>query len=92
MQRYSIAEAKNQLPRIVRELEQMGEVHLTRYGRPIAILLSAAQYHALQRRPSLSFRDVLTDLRTNMNAEVGLSDTSIFDEERHQSQERDFSF
>lgn len=92
MQTYSIAEAKNQLPRIVRDLDQVGEIHLTRYGKPIAILLSAAQYQALQRRQGLTFREVLANVRQHMSAELGVEDTSLFDGDRHQQQERDFAF
>ncbi|QQZ28614.1 type II toxin-antitoxin system Phd/YefM family antitoxin [Thiothrix subterranea] len=92
MQTYSIAEAKNQLPRILRDLTQVGEVHLTRYGKPIAILLSAAQYQALQRRQGLTFSDVLANVQQHMNEDVGIEDTSLFDRERHQQHDRDFAF
>ncbi len=92
MQTYSIAEAKNQLPRILRDLTQVGEVHLTRYGKPVAILLSAAHYQALQRRQGLTFSDVLANVRQHMNEEVGIEDTSLFDGDRHQQHDRDFAF
>ena len=67
MQIYSIAEAKDQLPRILRNLNQFGEVQLTRYGKPIAVLLSAQQYRLLQRRQALDFNDVLRTLRENID-------------------------
>ena len=67
MQIYSIAEAKDQLPRILRNLNQFGEVQLTRYGKPVAVLLSAQQYRLLQRRQALDFNDVLRTLRENID-------------------------
>lgn len=67
MQIYSIAEAKDQLPRILRNLNQFGEVQLTRYGKPIAVLLSAQQYRLLQQRQALDFNGVLRTLRENID-------------------------
>lgn len=46
---YSIAEAKNQLPRIVHEAEAEGAVQLTRRGRPVAVIVSGAEYERLLR-------------------------------------------
>ncbi len=46
----SIAEAKNQLPRIVQQAEAGSPVHITRHGKPVAVLLSEAEYGRLQAR------------------------------------------
>lgn len=47
---FSITQAKDRLPEIVREVESGGTVALTRRGKPVAILMSTAKYERLQRR------------------------------------------
>jgi prevent-host-death family protein len=44
----SIAEAKNQLPRIVQQVETGSPVHITRHGKPVAVLVSEAEYERLR--------------------------------------------
>jgi prevent-host-death family protein len=44
---YSIAEAKDALPAIVREVEEHGKAEVTRRGRAVAVLLSTAEYERL---------------------------------------------
>jgi prevent-host-death family protein len=44
---YSIAEAKNNLARLVHEAEQGHAVRLTRRGKPVAVLISTEQYERL---------------------------------------------
>jgi prevent-host-death family protein len=41
---YSIAEAKDQLPRIVHEVEAGEPVELTRRGKPVAVVMSMYEY------------------------------------------------
>jgi len=53
--RYSIAEARNALPAIVREVEQRGQAEVTRRGRSVAVLLSTAEYERLGGRRSPDF-------------------------------------
>ncbi len=49
----SIAEARANLPGLIREAEEGGAVQITRWGAPVAVLLSAARYQKLARgRPS----------------------------------------
>lgn len=45
--RYSIAEARDQLPRVVHEVESGQHAELTRRGKPVAILLSVHEYRRL---------------------------------------------
>jgi prevent-host-death family protein len=45
--RYSIAEARDALPAIVREVEERGKAEVTRRGRAVAVLLSIAEYEKL---------------------------------------------
>ena len=55
-QRYSIAEARSRLPRIVDEAESGVEVELTRRGQPVAVLVSHREFERLRGRHS-HFRD-----------------------------------
>ena len=55
---FSIAEAKNHLPRLVHRAESGTAVELTRHGRPVAVIVSRGEYDRLtSRRPS--FGDAL---------------------------------
>jgi prevent-host-death family protein len=45
--RYSIADARNRLPALVHEVERGGAVEITRRGRPVAVLVSEAEYSRL---------------------------------------------
>jgi antitoxin Phd len=47
--RYSIAEARNQLPAIVHAAEEGSVAELTRRGKPVAVVLSIADYERLKR-------------------------------------------
>ena len=42
--RYSIAEARQDLPRLVRRVEGGRPLEITRRGKPVAVLMSAADY------------------------------------------------
>jgi prevent-host-death family protein len=44
---YSIADARNHLTRLVREVEQGGSVGLTRRGRLVAVVVSEPEYRRL---------------------------------------------
>lgn len=61
---FSISQAKDQLPRIVHEAEAGGAVALTRRGKPVAVLISKAEYDRLQRRKRrIEWGDRLIDTR-----------------------------
>jgi len=48
--RYSIAEARSQLPTIVSQAESGLEVELTRRGQPVAVVVSRREFERLQGR------------------------------------------
>ena len=74
---FTISEAKNKLTAIVHDVEKGPSVKLTRRGRPVAVLLSIAEYEALQgRRPA--FWDLLTAWREQA-AGCGISDDDFTD-------------
>ncbi len=52
--RYSIAKAREHLPTIVQDAEKGSRVELTRRGKPVAVLISVAEYERLtEGRPDL---------------------------------------
>ena len=69
---FSISEAKNKLTAIVHAVEKGSGVKLTRRGRPVAVVLSIAEYEALSRR-RIGFWDRLTILRERAG-EVDIAD------------------
>ncbi|MBS4095319.1 MAG: type II toxin-antitoxin system Phd/YefM family antitoxin [Sulfuricella sp.] len=67
MSEVSIADAKNHLPRIVQQAEAGETVHITRRGKPVAVLLSGQEYARLTE-PRPGFVDFAKDWRKNMLA------------------------
>lgn len=71
---YSIAEAKNQLSRLVHEAEDAGRVELTRRGRPVAVVLSLGEYRRLQQGSRRTVSMAIDDLRSALDDEGGYGD------------------
>ena len=44
---YSIAEARNELPGLIHDVERRGPVKITRRGKPVAVLLSVEEYERI---------------------------------------------
>ncbi len=60
----SIAQAKGQLTRLVHQAEQGEAVQITRRGKAVAVLVSAAEYQRLrQGQERRSFWDLITEMR-----------------------------
>jgi prevent-host-death family protein len=74
MQQYAIAAAKNQLSRLVQQVERGEAIELTRRGKAVAVVLSEAEYQRLQRRPS--FSEALRAFRARAGF-TGLSDAEM---------------
>jgi prevent-host-death family protein len=70
--RYSIAEARSNLPTIVDQAEAGAEVELTRRGKPVAVVISHRQLERLRSdRPR--FVDVYrTFLRKHLLKDIGI--------------------
>jgi antitoxin Phd len=78
-EQYTIAEAKNKLPSIVHSVEKGVPVRLTRYGRPVAVLMSVGQYEKLSRGIE-GYWKALESLRTQIKMEnVQISDADFED-------------
>lgn len=77
---YSIAQAKDQLPRLVHEVEEGKAVRLTRRGKGVAVLLSLGEYEALkasQQRPRRGVWDAIQEWRAKYPEGVDLTDEEI---------------
>jgi prevent-host-death family protein len=62
----SIAEAKTQLTRLIHQAERGQPVHITRRGKPVAVLLSQAEYERLSRGVSPpTFWDAIQAMRAD---------------------------
>ena len=66
---YSIADARNNLPRLVHMAEDGDAVRLTRRGRPVAVLLSLSEYERL-RAAGDGLWDRLQRFRDSVEAET----------------------
>lgn len=69
MNQASIAEAKNQFPRLVQQAEAGERVSITRRGRPVAVLLSVQDYERLMN-PVADLAGFLAAWRAEMQADV----------------------
>jgi prevent-host-death family protein len=91
----SVAEAKNHLPRLIHQAEHGEPIHITRHGRPVAVLLAAQEYSRLtqEQTPQQGFLDFLETWRTRMAVEDDqpLSDNEI-DSLRDKFLGRDFTW
>ncbi|MBK6315100.1 MAG: type II toxin-antitoxin system Phd/YefM family antitoxin [Blastocatellia bacterium] len=74
---YSIAEARDNLAKIVRESES-GPVELTRRGRPVAVLVSLDEFERLQGRGE-NFWQRLVAFRRLADMERFGIDENVFD-------------
>jgi len=63
-----IAEAKNKLTVMIREVEAGPAIQLTRRGKPVAVLLSTREYHSLCRRKR-DLGDAIDRFRKDLEAE-----------------------
>lgn len=90
MNSYSIAEAKNRLTELVRNVEQESAIQFTRRGKPVAVLMSIHEYERL-RRPKVDFWEAYLGFRKRYNLdEIDLDPDTIFADVRDRSPGREF--
>lgn len=66
MSQTSIAEAKTQLTRLIHQVERGEAVHITRRGKPVAVLLSEDEYRRLrQGRKQYNFWELVSEMRSD---------------------------
>lgn len=75
MSRYSVAEAKNQLPELLREVERGKPVEITKHGEPVAVVLSVGDYKQLiNKEKASSFWNKVNALREASDFEAVASE------------------
>ena len=86
----TIAEAKNNLSQLIYQLEADETIHLTRHGKPVAVMLSEANYQKLIHKNN-SLYQAIQQWRTELKDEVALTEAEL-ENIRTSSQERVFSW
>lgn len=77
--RYTIAEAKSNLPAIIHKVEDGPSVKLTRHGKPVAVLLSIREYEQLAKN-KMGFWSALTKFRNILEKEnISITDLDFED-------------
>ena len=71
MSETSVADAKNHLPRLIHQAEQGEPIHITRHGKPVAVLLAEREYARLitGQTQQEGFLDFLRQWRSLMATE-----------------------
>lgn len=67
MKTSTIAEAKNNLSNLIHQLEIGEPVHLTRYGKPVAVMMSEDQYQSLMA-PAKNLNAAILHWRSQLDA------------------------
>ena len=89
---FSIADAKNQLPRLVHQVEGGQPVRLTRRGRAVAVILSIQDYERLSAN-RVSFWDEFDAFRQEHDLDrLGLEPDEWLTGIRRHSEPREFSW
>jgi prevent-host-death family protein len=78
MKTSTIAEAKNNLSNLIHQLETEEAIHLTRHGKPVAVMMSEDQYQNLVA-PNKSVNTAILNWRSQLegNVDIGLSDEEL---------------
>lgn len=58
MKTASIAQAKNNLTSLIQQVERSEPVHLTRHGKPVAVIMSEADYQMLSAKTGKLFHAI----------------------------------
>jgi prevent-host-death family protein len=78
MRTSTIAEAKNNLSQLIHQLETGEVIHLTRYGKPVAVLISENQYQrAMGSNKSLNSAILNWRNQLNQNDDIGFDDKEL---------------
>ena len=92
MKTSTIAEAKNNLSHLIHQLELEEPIHLTRYGKPVAVMMSESQYQKLLSPPK-SLNTAILNWRSQLeeDLDMGLTDNEL-NTIRKESTGREFSW
>lgn len=87
--KHSIAEARRNLPRLVREAERGKAVELTRRGEPVAVLIGCRQFERLVGRHR-SFIDAYEEFAKEVDLlDLGIDPDELFAGARDETRGRD---
>jgi prevent-host-death family protein len=76
MKTSSIAEAKNNLPQLIYQLEANEVIHLTRHGKPVAVMLSEANYQKLTGKGN-KLSHAIHQWRKQLTDDIALTETEL---------------
>ncbi len=86
---YSIAEARDQFPRIVHDVETGSPVELTRRGKPVAVIISIEEYRRLAPERKKDFWTAYQAWRADLDASGIEIEPEIFEGLRDRSPGRE---
>lgn len=93
MRTSTIAEAKNNLSLLIHQLETGEVIHLTRYGKPVAVLISEKQYQrTLGMNKSLNSAILNWRSQLNQKDDIGFNDTELQSLRRESNAGREFTW
>lgn len=93
MRTSTIAEAKNNLSQLIHQLETGEAIHLTRYGKPVAVLLSEHQYQrTIGSNKSLNSAILNWRSQLNQNDDIGFNDKELQALRKESSTGREFTW
>ncbi|MDO9167624.1 MAG: type II toxin-antitoxin system Phd/YefM family antitoxin [Methylobacter sp.] len=90
MKTSTIAEAKNNLSQLINQLGSDEPIHLTRHGKPVAVMLSEANYQKLTHKDN-SLYQAIQQWRNQLDSNIALTETELKCM-RATSQGREFSW
>jgi len=90
MKTSTIAEAKNNLSQLIYQLESDEPIHLTRHGKPVAVMLSESNYQKLTQKNKGLFQ-AIQQWRSQLDGDSALTETELKNL-RAASQGREFSW
>lgn len=90
MKTSTIAEAKSNLSQLIHQLESDEVIHLTRHGKPVAVMLSEANYQKLTQKNNGLFQ-AIQQWRGQLREDSALTEAEL-KQLRTSAQERRYSW
>lgn len=91
MKTSTIASAKTHLTKLIYDLDAGEPIHLTRHGRPVAVILSQADYQKLTRQNSTLF-SAIKQWRNDFQSDAAFTDDELSELRQTNAPARDFSW